>query len=253
MIGEMLLGILIFAAIIAVCIGIGYLLFEGLDGFVVGAACFVGCLIGVVVGLFLPCNMQGAFYSCLGALIVAILLGLLIWLICDRFEFYEVIAVIGAIVVFIGSFAGFWYLHLCNTEQDPYSRNIVKIEDPVVEQYRYEVLGGSDTTRISGTITGVRYIRGNVSEGDYYKIYYAKKDENGEMIAVPITVSEKATTVVLMPDAEAGPEYLLETVEKYYKENRNVEPAELILDKTVYTYRLYVREDTFNGIKLDGD
>lgn len=253
MIGEMILGILIFAGIIAVCIGIAYLIFEGLDGFVVGVACVVGCFIGVFVGLFLPCNMQGAFYSSLGALVVAALLGLLIWLICDRFELYEVIAVIGAIVVFIGSFAGFWYWHLCLTEQDPYSRNIVKIEEPVVEQYRYEVLGGSDTTRISGTITGVRYIRGSVNEGDYYKIYYAKQDKTGETIAVPITVSEKATTVVLMPDAEAGPEYLLETVEKYYKENRNVEPAELIHDKTVYTYRLYVHEDTFNGIKLDGD
>ncbi|MBO5179526.1 MAG: hypothetical protein J6B87_04185, partial [Clostridia bacterium] len=136
---------------------------------------------------------------------------------------------------------------------DPYSRNIVTIEEPVVEQRKYEVLGGSDTTRVSGAITGVRYIRGSVNEGDYYKIYYAKQDKNGEMIAVPITVSEKATTVVLMPEAEEGPEYLLETIERFYKENRNVEPAELILDETIHTYRLYVHEDTFNGIKLDGE
>lgn len=253
MIGEMLLGIVILLGVYAVVAGIAYLLCGEFDELVLLAPAVIGSLINIIVGLFLPCNVQGSFFSLFGAFFVTFIIGGLIWRVCDVFDFYEIIAAVCAIVILIGSYAGFWYLHLCITEQDSYSKNIVRIEEPVVEQYKYEVLGGSDTTRISGTITGVRYIRGNVSEGDYYKIYYAKQDGNGETIAVPITVSEKATTVVLMPDAEAGPEYLLETVEKYYKENRNVEPAELILDKTVYTYRLYVREDTFNGIKLDGD
>ena len=250
MIGEMLLGILIFVGIGLVGFAIVWLFDNDVASMFVaiGMSLTWGC-----VGLELSGNISGGFLSILGASAVTGILGFLIWKVCDRFNFNSRIAPVCVFVILIGSFVGFWHMHLRNTEQGPYSRNIVSIEEPVITETKYEILGGSDTTRISGSITGVRYIRGSVNEGDYYKIYYAKQDKNGETIAVPITISEKATTVVLMPETEAGPEYLLVTVKKYYKENRDVEPAELILDKTVYTYRLYVHEDTFNGIKLDGD
>ena len=250
MIGEMLLGILIFVGIGVVGFAIAWL-FD--DDLVTPFLAIVMALTWICVGLELSGNISGGFFSILGASVVTGILGFLIWKVCDRFNFNSRIAPVCFLVILIGSFVGFWHMHLRNTEQGPYSRNIVSIEEPVITETKYEILGGSDTTRISGSITGVRYIRGSVNEGDYYKIYYAKQDKNGETIAVPITISEKATTVVLMPETEAGPEYLLVTVKKYYKENRDVEPAELILDKTVYTYRLYVHEDTFNGIKLDGD
>ena len=222
MIGEMFLGILISFAIWAISAGVMYWLTYEID-LTFGLTFLIGSLANAVVGGFLPCNVQASLFSFCGACIIAFLLGLIIWLFVDRFDNADFIALICAIVILIGSYSGFWYLHLCNTDQDPYSRNIVSIEEPVVEQYRYELLGGSDTTKVSGTITSsLHRIRGSVNEGDYYKIYYAKQDKNGEMIAVPITISEKATAVVLMPETEAGPEYLLVTVKKYYKENRNV-------------------------------
>ena len=203
MIGEMLLGILISFAIWAIIAGIMYWLTADVD-ITFCTTFFLGFVANLAVGAFLSGNVQGSYYSFGGACLVALLLGLFIWLLVWRFDNAELIAFVCAIVILIGSYCGFWYLHLCNTDQDPYSRNIVKIEEPVVKQYRYELLGGSDATKVSGTITGsLHLIRGSVSEGDYYKVYYAKQDKNGEMIAVPITISEKATTVVLMPETEA--------------------------------------------------
>ena len=253
MIGEMFLGILISFAIWAISAGVMYWLTYEID-LTFGLTFLIGSLANAVVGGFLPCNVQASLFSFCGACIIAFLLGLLIWLFVDRFDNADFIALICAIVILIGSYFGFWYLHLCNTDQDPYSRNIVKIEEPVVTETKYEILGGSDTTRISGYVYGgIYYTRGSSSENSYFKVYIPCKNSDGETVVMPYTMRESDVTVILMPTAEAGPEYLLQTVTTYYKEDRNKEPAELLVDKRVVTNKLYVNESTFSGMKIDGD
>ncbi|MBR4111008.1 MAG: hypothetical protein IKK43_04915 [Clostridia bacterium] len=254
MIGEMLLGIAILLGIYAVIGGITYLLYGEFDDVVLIIPVMLGSFIGVIVGFFLPCNMQGSFYSLMGALFVTFIIGGIILRVCEVFDFSEIIALVCTIVILIGSYAGFWYLHLCNTDQDPYSRNIVRLEEPVITETKYEILGGSDTTRISGYVYGgIYYTRGSTSENSYFKVYIPCKNSDGETVVMPYTLRESDVTVILMPDLEEGSEYLLQTVATYYKEDRNKEPAEIIEDRKVVTYKLYVSESTFSGMKIDGD
>lgn len=254
MIGEMLLGIVILLGIYIVIGGIAYLLCGEFNELVLLVPAVIGSFISIIVGLFLPCNVQGSFYSLFGAFFVTFIIGGIILRVCDVFDFSEIIALVCAIVILIGSFAGFWYLHLCKTEQDPYSRNIVRLEEPVITETKYEILGGSDTTRISGYVYGgIYYTRGSTSENSYFKVYIPYKESNGETVVMPYTMRESDVTVILMPDLEEGSEYLLQTVATYYKEDRNKEPAELIEDRKVVTNKLYVSESTFSGMKIDGD
>lgn len=250
MIGEMLLGILIFFAIVAIIAGIMHWLTADFDDTFI-ATFILGTIAILVVEIFLPSNnIRTSLFLFSIALVFAFLFGLFILMLVDRFENAKIIAIVCAIVFWISSYSGGWYYYLCKTKQDPYSRNVVSIEEPIITETKYEILGGSDTTRNSGY---VHYSCGAISEDSYFKVYIPYKNSDGETVVMPYTMRESTVTVIVMPNAEVGPEYLLQTVATYYKEDRNKEPAELIEDRKVVTNKLYVRESTFNGMKIDGD
>ena len=248
MIGEMLLGVLIFVGIGVIGFAIVWLF----DNDITSTFVAIGMVLAwICVGIVLPGNIKCGFYSIFGAAFVAGILGSLIWKVCDRFNFNPRIASVCSIIILIASFVGFGYRHLCNTN---YSRNIVSIEEPVITETKYEILGGSDTTRISGYVYGgIHYTRGSTVENSYFKVYIPYKNSDGETVVMPYTMRESDVTVILMPDLEEGSEYLIQTVATYYKEDRNKEPTELIEERKVVTNKLYVSEATFGGMKIDGD
>ena len=140
------------------------------------------------------------------------------------------------------------------SEEYEYKQNIVSINTPEVIETRYEILAGSDTTRISGSVSGAfTFVRGTTSEESYYKVFYDTKNEQGERIAKPITLYEDETEIVLIEKEEGSKEYLVEVVKTYYKEDRNKEPIERTAEYSETTYKLYLYESTFNGMVIDGN
>ena len=136
-----------------------------------------------------------------------------------------------------------------------YESNIVINETPVVTEERYEILGGNDTTRTSGYVTGggLYYIHGSTDENSYYKIYYPMQNSIGEVEAVPMEVKENQTKIILLAEESKEGEYLLKKVYTYYREDRNKEPIEKEVYHQDIEYKLYVNPNTFNGMLLDGN
>ncbi len=129
--------------------------------------------------------------------------------------------------------------------------NIVTIEEPLIEEKRYDILAGSDIEFIDGDFN-LGY--GKVNSQSYYKIYYPEKRvEDGETIIVPMKLPANDVELVLL-DETAEYDYLIEIKTRYYKEDRNKEPYEKIFTKTVTKYKLYIRDVSFtNSVMINGD
>ena len=132
----------------------------------------------------------------------------------------------------------------------------IEVGSPVVEETRYEILGGNDTTRVSGSISGsLFHITGSISEDSFYKIYYPSVNSDGEDIAVPLTVKENQTEIVFLPD-DAQNEYLLKltTTQLYEYKNKDIYGDEQWSETKSVRYKLYVKRETFNNkIVIDGN
>lgn len=135
-----------------------------------------------------------------------------------------------------------------------YRKNIISVSTPEITETRYDILAGSDTTRISGSVSGAfSFMRGTTSEDSYYKVFYDTKNELGERVAKPITLCEAETEVVLIAEEDGAKEYLVEVIKTYYTEDRNKEPVERIEEYSETSYKLYLHESTFNGMMIDGN
>ena len=132
----------------------------------------------------------------------------------------------------------------------------IEVGSPIVEETRYEILGGNDTTRVSGSISGnLFHITGSISEDSFYKIYYPSVNSDGEDIAVPLTVKENQTEIVFLPD-DAQNEYLLKltTTQLYEYKNKDIYGDEQWSETKSVRYKLYVKRETFNNkIVIDGN
>ena len=136
---------------------------------------------------------------------------------------------------------------------------IFPIGNSTVEEVRYDILGGNDTTMVNGGVSGYFFhgigsVSGSISEESFYKIYYPGTNAEGENIAIPKTVKESETEVVLCPD-DMQSEYLLETIttQQYMERKRGRNPKEQYFEDVLRKYKLYVRESTFNNkVVLDG-
>ncbi|MBO5179119.1 MAG: hypothetical protein J6B87_02075 [Clostridia bacterium] len=132
----------------------------------------------------------------------------------------------------------------------------IEVGSPIVEETRYDILGGTDTTRVSGSVSGgLFHITGSVSEDCFYKIFYPSVNSNGEDIAVPLTVKENQTEIVFLPD-NAQNEYLLKLTTKqlYERRNTNIYGDEQWYNTISVKYKLYVKKETFNNkIIIDGN
>lgn len=132
----------------------------------------------------------------------------------------------------------------------------IEVGSPIVEETRYDILGGTDTTRISGSVSGgLFHITGSVSENSFYKIFYPSVNSDGENIAVPLTVKESQTEIVFLPD-DAQNEYLLEftTMQLSEHKNKNIYGDEQWYNTISVRYKLYVKRETFNNkIVIDGN
>ena len=132
----------------------------------------------------------------------------------------------------------------------------IEVGSPIVEETRYEILGGNDTTRVSGSISGsLFHITGSISEDSFYKIYYPSVNSDGEDIAVPLTVKENQTEIVFLPD-DAQNEYLLKltTTQLYENKNKDIYGDEQWSETKSVRYKLYVKRETFNNkIVIDGN
>jgi len=136
---------------------------------------------------------------------------------------------------------------------------IFTIGNPTVEEVRYDILGGNDTTVVNGDVSGHFFygfgsVSGGVSEDRVKKIYYPGTNAEGENIAIPKTVKESETEIVLFSDDTAS-EYLLEivTTQQYMERKRFREPQEQYFEDVSRRYKLYLRESTFNNkVVLDG-
>jgi len=141
----------------------------------------------------------------------------------------------------------------------PELEGIFPIGNPTVEEVRYDILGGNDTTEVNGGVSGHFWhgfgsVSGSISEYSFYKIYYLGTNVEGENIAIPKTVKESETEVVICPD-DMESEYLLEivTTQQYMERKRFREPEEQYFEDVSRRYKLYLRESTFNNkVVLDG-
>ncbi|MBO5179416.1 MAG: hypothetical protein J6B87_03625 [Clostridia bacterium] len=130
--------------------------------------------------------------------------------------------------------------------------NIVLLPETDIVETRYDILGGSDSSRVSGYVSGTLYrTHGAVGETDCFKLYY-EEERNGEYIAVPMVISENSTTVVLMKEGNEV-EHVIKTEKIFYREDRNVDPYEVSVDHVEVSYKLYVNEATFTGLQFDGN
>ena len=130
--------------------------------------------------------------------ILGITLGDLSFNCFTEYEWKKGIALL--VIAVICLYGAVWFMEMNGTTE---------VGSPIVEETRYEILGGSDTTRISGSISGgLFHITGKISEDSFYKIYYPSVNSDGEDIAVPLTVKENQTEIVFLPD-DAQNEYLL--------------------------------------------
>ena len=136
------------------------------------------------------------------------------------------------------------------------TNDTIEVGSPIVEETRYEILGGNDTTRVSGSISGnLFHITGSISEDSFYKIYYPSVNSDGEDIAVPLTVKENQTEIVFLPD-DAQNEYLLKltTTQLYEYKNKDIYGDEQWSETKSVRYKLYVKRETFNNkIVIDGN
>lgn len=136
---------------------------------------------------------------------------------------------------------------------------VFPIGNPTIYETRYEILGGNDTTSVSGSVSGHLYcgggsISGSVWEDSFYKIYYPGTNAEGENIAIPKTVKESETEIVLLPD-DTESECLIETAttQQYMERKRGRNPEEQYFEDVSYKYKLYVKKSTFsNKVVLDG-
>lgn len=132
----------------------------------------------------------------------------------------------------------------------------IEVGSPIVEETRYEILGGNDTTRVSGSISGgLFHITGSISENSFYKIYYPSVNSDDEDIAVPLTVKENQIEIVFLPD-DAQNEYLLKftTTQLYEYKNKDIYGDEQWSETKSVRYKLYVKRETFNNkIVIDGN
>lgn len=129
--------------------------------------------------------------------------------------------------------------------------NIVLLPEPEIVETRHDILGGGDSSRVSGYVSGTLLrTRGEVGEGDNFKLYY-EEERNGEYIAVPMLIPENKTTVVLMK--ENSVEHVIKIEKIFYLEDRNVDPYEVSVDHVEVSYKLYVNEATFTGLQFDGN
>ena len=132
----------------------------------------------------------------------------------------------------------------------------IEVGSPIVAETRYDILGGADTTRISGSVSGgLFHITGSVSENNYYKIFYPSVNSDDEEIAVPLTIKENQTEIVFLPD-DAQNEYLLEltTMQLYEYKYANIYGDEQWYNTISVRYKLYVKKETFNNkIVIDGN
>ena len=132
----------------------------------------------------------------------------------------------------------------------------IEVGSPIVEETRYDILGGTDTTRVSGSVSGgLFHITGSVSEDCFYKIFYPSVNSDGEDIAVPLTVKENQTEIIFLPD-NAQNEYLLKLTTKqlYERRNTNIYGDEQWYNTISVRYKLYVKKETFNNkIVIDGN
>lgn len=150
-------------------------------------------------------------------------------------------------------------LGFCSNVAGLTSEGVFTIGNPTIEETRYEILGGNDTTRVSGSVSGYLYcgggsISGSIWEDSFYKIYYLGTNAEGENIAIPKNVKESETEIVLCPN-DTESEYLIETVttQQYMERKWGRNPEEQYFEDVSYKYKLYVRESTFNNkVVLDG-
>lgn len=134
------------------------------------------------------------------------------------------------------------------------------IGNPIVQESRYEILAGNDTTRVDGSVSGYFYwgsgsVSGSISEDSFYKIYYLGTNAEGENIAIPKIIKENETQVVLCPD-DTECEYLIETVttQQYVERKWYRYSEERYFEDVLCKYKLYVRESTFNNkVVLDSN
>ncbi len=127
------------------------------------------------------------------------------------------------------------------------STTYAAVGSPIVEETRYEILGGTDTTRVSGSISGgVFYETGSASEENLYKIYYSSTNSDGEDIVVPKTVKESQTEIVFLPD-EAQDEYLLKIITKQRYGYKDIMGDKQLVKTESVKYKLYVTRETFNN------
>ncbi len=132
----------------------------------------------------------------------------------------------------------------------------VAVGSPIIEETQYEILGGTDTTRVSGSISAsFFYVTSSVSEESLYKIYYLSTNSDGEDIAVPKAVKESQTEIVFLPD-DVQNEYLLEliTKQRYEYKDKNIMGDEQWVRTESVKYKLYVTRETFNNkVVIDGN
>ena len=163
-------------------------------------------------------------------------------------EAFYALLILGVVFAAIGK-------HDVESKKQP--QGIFTIGNPIVEEIRYEILGGNDTPSVFGSASGHFFhgygsVSGSISEDSFYKIYYPGTNADGEKIAIPKIVKEIETEVVICPD-DMQSEYLLEIVTTQQYMERKYQKEQYFEDVS-RRYKLYVRESTFNNkVVLDGN
>lgn len=243
MVTSYILGVVF---VVASIIGLGYLGYriDDEDGAIVGVE--IAVAVDLVISFF-TCEVAKNFSSgCIvtvAVLFIGALLGLGLAIVMERIRWCDWLDYLGALVIIMLMVAGLVIggVHVHRQE------NIVLLDEPEVVTTQYELLGGGDSARVSGSFYR---IRGEVGTSDAYKVY-VMGEKNGENIAVPMVLPENSTTVILMEDGFKA--HLVKTEKVFYKEDRNVTPYEKSVDHVETSYKLYVEETVFNSVQFDGN
>lgn len=132
-----------------------------------------------------------------------------------------------------------------------YQSNIIKAETPIVEEVKYDIVDVKSTDIVSGTVGGfLTIIDGNLNEEYCYRVYCNSEPKKGKSEIVLFTLAADEVKLYLLPESEniAYDEYLLEITTTNYSNDKNKNPAEMVVDSVEVSYELYVKESTIQNL-----